>query len=356
MTEKRSDMNETTQLVVDTTQRIFQDLGDPQTINGAGDDSWKAPLWQALEEGGLTQPMVGEDLGGAGLSVIDSMAVLRTAGRFAVPVPLAETVMASAMLSRADIAAPLGPMSLAPVRLKDRITLQADGTLTGTAKAVPFAADSEHVAVMTDGKAALVATADCEIAPKLNKAGEGRDTVIFDGAKPLQIADLPDSKNGGALMMFGAIVRATQMAGALEALLDMSVQYAGERVAFERPIAKFQAVQHNLARLAEEAAAAVAIANSAAFTLEQAASRDAIFLDAASAKIRVGEAAGAGAAIAYQVHGAIGFTQEHILHRYSHRLWEWRDDFGNESQWALRLGEVFCEKGGDALWPALTAA
>ena len=80
-----------------------------------------------------------------------------------------------------------------------------------------------------------------------------------------------------------------------------------------------------------------------------------VFLEAASAKIRVGEAAGEGAAIAHQVLGAIGFTQEHVLHRYTRRLWAWRDDFGSESVWAVKLGQLVAAKGADALWPMLAA-
>ena len=154
----------------------------------------------------------------------------------------------------------------------------------------------------------------------------------------------------------GAAVRAMQMAGALEAILDASVSYANERVAFERPIAKFQAVQHNLARLAGETAVAMAAAGSAADAIANAASfDDAVFLEAAAAKIRVGEAAGEGAAIAHQVLGAIGFTKEHTLHRFTQRLWAWRDDFGNESFWAVKLGNRVAANGADALWPMLAA-
>ena len=80
---------------------------------------------------------------------------------------------------------------------------------------------------------------------------------------------------------------------------------------------------------------------------------DAVFLEAAAAKIRVGEAAGEGAAIAHQVLGAIGFTKEHTLHRFTQRLWAWRDDFGNESFWAVRLGNRVAANGADALWPML---
>jgi len=65
------------------------------------------------------------------------------------------------------------------------------------------------------------------------------------------------------------------------------------------------------------------------------------------------EAANEGAAIAHQTHGAIGFTAEHILHRYTNRLWAWRDEFGNEAQWAVRLGEHVAAHGADGLWPML---
>ena len=80
---------------------------------------------------------------------------------------------------------------------------------------------------------------------------------------------------------------------------------------------------------------------------------EAVFLEAASAKIRVGEAATEGAAIAHQVLGAIGFTQEHTLHRFTRRLWGWRDDFGSESVWAVKLGNLVAAKGADGLWPML---
>jgi len=170
------------------------------------------------------------------------------------------------------------------------------------------------------------------------------------------VKDAPVGFDGDSLMLMGAAARSLQMAGALEAILDLAVAYANERVAFERPIAKFQAVQHNLARLAGETAVAVAAAGSAADAIANAQSFDeAVFLEVASAKIRVGEAATEGAAIAHQVLGAIGFTQEHVLHRFTRRLWAWRDDFGNESRWAVRLGNLVASKSADGLWPMLAA-
>jgi acyl-CoA dehydrogenase len=143
-----------------------------------------------------------------------------------------------------------------------------------------------------------------------------------------------------------------QISGALEKILEQSVQYALDRVQFGRPIAKFQAVQHNLATLAGEVAAASAAADAAA---EACARPDIAIGEIAIAKVRAGEAAGTGAAIAHQVHGAMGFTYEHSLHHATRRLWSWREEFGNEAVWAARLGRMVAEHGADGLWPFITA-
>lgn len=353
-------MSETDTIIVDTTTRILQDLADPQTVNNAEDDGWKAPLWSALEESGLTLTWVPDTLGGAGAGVMDGFDVLRVAGAHAVAVPLAETLMAGWLLAQGGIMSPPGPMTIAPVRGIAGLTLGADGALSGTATQVPFARDADHIAVLArrgdDPVIALVARADCKIREGKSLADEPRDDVTFDGTVPLQVADAPDGLDEDALCQMGAAVRACEMAGALETLLQVSVDYAKERVAFERAIGKFQAVQHLLARLGGEVSAAVAIATSAADTIARRGAFDEpVFVEVASAKIRVGEAAGEGAAIAHQVHGAIGFTIEHILHRFSRRLWSWRDDFGSEAEWAVRLGALVAAKGGDELWPTITA-
>ena len=115
-------------------------------------------------------------------------------------------------------------------------------------------------------------------------------------------------------------------------------------------------MQQNLARLAGETAAALAAAGSAADTIAQYAQfDDGVLLEAASAKIRTGEAAAEGSAIAHQVHGAIGFTKEHVLHRFTLRLLSWRDDFGTESHWAAELGNLVAARGADQFWPMLAA-
>jgi len=341
--------------VADTAARIFADLADPQTINKARDGAWKAALWQALAENGLTLAWVPEALGGAGAELGDGFAVLNVAGRYAAAVPLAETLLAGWLLARAGLPAPDGAMSVAPARPGDQIALSPDGTLSGRARAVPFAKEARHLAVLAGASVALVETAACRVGEGTSLASEASNTVTFERVKPVAVAPA-QGIDTTALLLMGCVVRAVETAGALEAILDMTVRYANERVAFEKKIAKFQAVQHNLARLAGEVAAAMTAAHSAADAIARHdAFDDAIFLEATAAKIRSAEAAQEGAAIAHQVHGAIGFTSEHILHRYTLRLLAWRDDFGNESHWAAALGNRVAARGAEAFWPLVAA-
>ena len=352
--------DEGSSIVTATAARIFADLADPQTVNRAKNGAWREPLWRALSEAGLPLAWVPENLGGAGAGIAAGFAILGVAGRFAPAVPLAETLAAGWLLARAGIEAPAAPMTLAPARPRDRIVIDADGRLSGRATGVPFAQEAEHIAVLADGgkeeTIALVAAKDCRLGEAHNLAGDAANIVTFERVKPLHRAPAPHGFDRAALLLMGAAIRSVETAGALEAILSLSVRYANERVAFDRRIGKFQAVQQNLARLAGETAAALAVSGSAADTIAQAEAFDeAVFLEAASAKIRCAEAAQEGVAIAHQVHGAIGFTKEHILHRFTLRLLSWRDDFGNESHWAAALGHLVAARGADDLWPLVAS-
>src|SRR5262252_10184159 len=350
-------VSESENIVVETAEKIFADLADAQEINRDKKGEWKAPLWQALSEAGLPLSWVAEELGGSGASLAEGFGVLGAAGRHAIAVPLAETMLAGWLLAQAKISSPEGEMTVVPATPKDRITLNADGTLSGRARSVPFAKAAKHFAVLAGNSIALVDAAKCRIEAGIGLGGDNSDTVVLDKVEPMTTRPAPKGFDQTQLMLMGGVVRSLQIAGALEALLDISVRYSNERVAFEKKISKFQAVQHNLARLAGESAAALAAATSAADTIANAKTfdDDAVFLEAVAAKIRCSEAAEKGGGIAHQVHGAIGFTIEHILHRYSLRALSWRDDFGSESYWAVELGKRVAARGADDLWPLVAS-
>ena len=350
----------TENIVAETAERIFSDLADAQNLNNATNDGWKTPLWAALADAGLPLSWVPEDCDGSGASLADGFSVAGSAGRFAVPVPLVETMLAGWLLAQAGLPSPAGKMTVAPARPQDRVAINADGSLSGRVRGVPFASEAAHIAVIAQGakgySIALVEIPACRIEAGESLGSDASNTVTFDNVRPLSSKPASPGTTPASLMLMGATVRSLQIAGALETMLDITVRYSNERVAFEKQISKFQAVQHNLARLACEVAAAVEAAGSAADAIANGLSfDDAVFLEAASAKVRCAEAAEKGTAIAHQVHGAIGFSMEHILHRYTLRALGWRDDFGHESYWATELGKFVAARGADELWPLVAS-
>ncbi len=141
-------VSESENIVVETAEKIFGDLADAQTINHDKEGKWKAPLWKALSEAGLPLSWVAEEFGGSGASLAEGFGVIGAAGRHAIAVPLAETMLAGWLLAQAKISSPEGEMTVAPASPKDRITLNADGTLSGRARGVPFAKAARHIAVL----------------------------------------------------------------------------------------------------------------------------------------------------------------------------------------------------------------
>jgi acyl-CoA dehydrogenase len=190
----------------------------------------------------------------------------------------------------------------------------------------------------------------------VNLAGEPRDTSAFDDVAlgDADVAPAPAGIDPTWLYARGALARTVQMGGALERILDISIEYAQQRTQFGQPIGHFQAIQHQLVLLAGDVAAARTAADLAC-SIAETQQPEATFAIAA-AKARVSAAIGNAAAIAHQVHGAIGFTQEHSLQLSTRRLWSWRDEFGSETYWATILGRMTLEAGADAFWPNLAVS
>ncbi len=373
-------MSELGSLLAATVTRLFTDLVTKELIESSEKGVWPEKLWRALEEGGLTLPLVAESAGGAGGTWLDAHVVVRASGRYTAPVPLAETIIAGALLSRAGLEVPFGPMTLAPVRRGERLALTRSGgawKVSGTATRVPWGRAAAHLVTVADvdgtPTVALVATSAAKVTEDRNLALEPRDTLVFENA-PVAAAASAAGVAADTVRVYGAMARAAQMAGALDSILEQGVRYATERKQFGRPIANFQAIQHYLAVVAGHVAASGIAAELAFRAADRAQHLTAgtvdghgpsrsnvrqgptdVSFETAVAKVRVGEAAGVCAGLVHQVHGAIGFTYEHSLHFATRRLWSWRAEFGSESGWAVELGRRVAARGTDALWSDLTA-
>jgi acyl-CoA dehydrogenase len=287
----------TDQLVAETAADVFRRHCSPEVVRRAEAEGWSPALWRELEASGLTAA-------GTALPLADAAQVVRVAAAYAAPVPLAETVLAG-WLRGAD--APAGPLTVvhagrAPYGRVATALLSGDG-------------------FVPPGEAGLEAAS--------NLAGE-----------PLDRAGVPDAA-GADVRRLGALLRSVQLVGAMEHVLELTATYAEERRQFGVPLVRFQAVQQQLAQLAGEVASAATVVEHAIDFPGD--------VEVAAAKIRAGEAAAVSAAIAHQVHGAIGMTDEHVLGIYTRRLWSWRDDFGGEAEWARLLGAAVLRDPG-LLW------
>ncbi|HYZ32117.1 MAG TPA: acyl-CoA dehydrogenase family protein [Crenalkalicoccus sp.] len=335
-------MSETTRLLTATAERLFADHATRAARDAVEAGGFPEALWAAMTEAGLALAAAPEEAGGAALALAEVLALVRVAGAHAVPAPFVETWLAQHALAEAKLAVPEGPLTVAPVLAGDQPALAA-GRLSGRLRRVPWARHARAIAlVLAEGRTVL-AGPPAIAAEGANQAGEPRDTVLLEETPVLALGESGTGLAPDALWRLGALFRANAMAGALGTVTQMALRYAGERVQFGRPIGRFQAVQHQIAVLAGQAAAARVAAEAAAASPGR--------FEIACAKLRVGEAATIGAGIAHQVHGAMGFTHEHPLHFFTRRLWSWRDEFGNEAEWATWIGRAARAAGGRGLWP-----
>jgi acyl-CoA dehydrogenase len=279
-------------------------------------------LWAEIEASGFLDALVDESAGGAGLGLRGGFDLFLLCGRHAVPLPLAQTLWLRAVLARSGVAVPPGRLSLAP-----QLGMAADGSLA--CQGVPCGMVADWVLAPNAHGAVLLPLA----------ATERHATGVHDSlqahchwvARPAGAIDVPGEV---AWLHAGALLTAVLMAGAMQKVLESTLAYANDRAQFGKPIGRFQAVQQQLAVMAEQVfaarmAAELGCANGGI---------DAHALRAAVAKARAGEAAEKVVAIAHAVHGAIGVTADFDLQLLTRRLQEWRGDFGSAAFWHPRIG------------------
>lgn len=350
-------------LLAESAERLFGEHCTDTVLaaaDGAASDRSSFPLglWEAVRAAGFTAALLPEAAGGFGASVAEGLGLVRVSARHAAPIPLAETMLGGWLLAGAGLAVPEGVLSVAPVRKADRVVAVRAVTerggagwhVTGRVARVPWGRDAAFVVVLAEGPegwlvGAVPASGFAVVGRDLNLAGEARDALVIDAVVEMGWSAVN-------LRAAGAAVRTVQIAGALSRALEISVAYAQTRVQFGRAIGTFQAIQHNLAVLAGQSAAAIAAADMAV----EAFGSGLGVLALGAAKARAGEAASVAAGLAHQAHGAIGFTREYRLHRVTRRLWAWREEFGNEAEWNAVVGGIVLAAGADGVWPALTAA
>ncbi len=320
-------------LFSDAVRQLLTAQCTPQVVRDIEAGQSAQPLWQRIEASGFADALVSEAQGGAGLSLSAIYGVLELCGSFCLPVPLAETMLARALLAQAGVTCPAGSMALGQAASGADGGLVCDVVRCGqVADWVLVSQGMNHEA--TSGSVCLLLPVSQAIK---SPAGFCLDAKLVWPHGVVAAAQRFTGHHN--IQTLQACIYAAQLAGAMQAVFNRTLQYANDRNQFGRPIGKFQAIQHQLAVISEHAF----VARMAA----QLGCRSSTFMPdrlcVAVAKARTSEAAVEVAALSHSIHGAIGFTQEFDLQLYTHRLHLWRQAGGSESYWYTVAGEALVE-------------
>src|SRR4051794_2328705 len=332
----------------------------------AGDVGYSPEHWREMADLGWLGITIPEADGGGGGRFLDLYPLYEEMGRFLVPSPHLDAVAVAAAVivssGTDDQRASLLPSIASGDRLVIPALLEVDGALApesiaGTASRrgtdfvvdatkllVPFAraADVFLVPVHTGTGISLFlvdAHADgvsCD--PLRNVAGHALSVVRFDGV--LVPADRLVGVEGHGwaplldAVVKGAVLQSATIVDAAQAVLDMSNQYAKDRVQFGNPIGQYQAVQYLITDILIDLHRADLLARQAAFRIDAGKP----FLREAAIAVAFGKQAAAHLhRQAHEVHAGVAFIVEHDLTLYSRRAKFWENNLGDARYYQEQL-------------------
>jgi alkylation response protein AidB-like acyl-CoA dehydrogenase len=308
-------------------------------------DRFDAALWGDLAGAGVLAAALPEALGGAGLGFLDACSVLIEMGRAVAPVPyLASVVLGAGAVARfgsaaqqEEFAVPAGRGELIltaalaeedgddPAAPSARAERAAAGgwVLSGvktTVPAAPLAALFLVPAVTPGGLAVFLVRpgdAGVTVARQQVTSGDSTGRVVLDGVRlgPDRVLGEPGGGAAAAvwLLRAGTVGLCATAAGVTARALELTADYARERIQFGKPIGGFQAVAQRLAD-------AYIDCEAVRLTMWQAAWRLAEGLpcaaEIATAKFWAADAGHRVAHTAVHVHGGVGIDLSHPAHRY----------------------------------------
>jgi acyl-CoA dehydrogenase len=230
-------MEDMSAIVLEQADRLFQQHVNKEVLSAADRGEWQAALWAAIEDAGLTLAMVPEAAGGVGLAASDGANLIRRAAFHAVPLPLAETMIANRLWTDAGGDPLEGALTLGPTNQTDQLTVAQKGKgwrLNGVARHVPWGLQSTALIFARDGSGTgYLARVPAPTAANLNTrrrnvAYEPRDELRFDDVELAgdDVLIAPAFLVDNGLMPFGAAIRAQQMIGGMERCLDYALTYS----------------------------------------------------------------------------------------------------------------------------------
>jgi alkylation response protein AidB-like acyl-CoA dehydrogenase len=278
-------------------------------------------LWAQLTEMGLVGMTVPEEFGGLGMTALDFVLLAQECGYVALPEPLVHTVLVAVPLLK-DIGGELAAEWLPKIAAgKARVIVGLEENQL---------VEDAHVAdlLLLQRGDNFHALAAADVALRYNDSVDPSRrlyTVEFDADTASVVSS--DKALVTATLNRGALACAAQALGLSQRMVDLSVQYSGERQQFGKAIGSFQAVKHLMSNVAVKLEYARAPVYRAAYALAEGLSSAGE--NTSHAKLAACEAANLAAKNCVQVHGAMGYTWEVDLHIYMKKAWALANTWGD---------------------------
>lgn len=300
--------------IADAAREFLSTAWSFERLRGVQEGGFPGDVWRQLDELGWFQLLVAAEDGGLGVGAIEAAAVFEEAGRHVLPGPLFDNVVVAAICGAGT---ERGRVAFAIYDAGGETAFTA-GRLTGTKTLVESAdaVDTVLAVAVHGGERAIVAVPSDAIS--VRPMGSGDDAhrpfeVFFDGAPADILAAGGEAEDVlDRVFSWGHVMTTARALGVIDRILELSVDYAKQREQFGKPIGSFQAVQHRLADMAVLAVSSRSVSSVAQWALTTDAPDSAH--QAHVAKAYVSRAVRRVAESGIQVHGGVGFTDEHDLH------------------------------------------
>jgi len=290
-------------------------------------------VWSTICELGWPGLRLPESSGGSGLGLLAYTALTEELGRGLVPEPLIPAMLASALLPATSLESQLkGETLVLPAWQDARNTLApqqqldfANGRLNATKVYVPMAAAASAFLVIGQGQHAIVDANSPGVSIEASGTQDGSSfaTVRFrDALCKVFEAD------AGPPLAEAALATAAYLLGVMRAAIEMTVGYLKTRVQFGKTIGQFQVLQHMAVDMQLEAEVTSASIEAAALQWDLDGPTAAAQASISRAKARASSSAMKVTRDAIQLHGGIGFTDEHDIGLYLRKAMVAKESFG----------------------------
>jgi alkylation response protein AidB-like acyl-CoA dehydrogenase len=178
---------------------------------------------------------------------------------------------------------------------------------------------------LVDGKSAGI-----KVQPLKTISGEKQYEVIFENVEVPAENVLGEMNRGWQyiekVLAKAAVAACAEMVGGANQVLDVTLTYAKERMAFGHPIGAFQSIQHSCTDMFIDVEGSRFVTYQAGWKLNEGLPAE---KEVSVAKAWVSQAFRRVVTSSHQVHGAIGFSEDHILHLYTKRARALEFSFGD---------------------------